>query len=492
VSIEHLDVLVVGAGISGIAAGYHLQTQCPAKSFAIVESRSTIGGTWDLFRYPGARSDSDIFTLGYSFKPWTGRESIAGAPAIMRYLSEAAHEQGIDKKIRFGQRLTRAAWDSASARWTVELDRGEGLALITLTCNFLFMCTGYFSYSNAYRPRFPGEEDFQGRIVHPQFWPADLDYRDKRVVVIGSGATAVTLIPALAGEAGHVTMLQRSPTYIFSRPGSDWIANGLRKLLPATLAHRAVRFKFIVRDMLYYNVATRLPWLTKKFLLGLVNRKLKGGHDVAKDFTPRYPPWDQRLCLVPDGDLFDCINRGRCSIETGEIDRITAGGIQLKSGKQLPADLIIAATGLQMELMSGVELSVDGVSIALGETFGYKGCMYSGVPNLASSFGYANASWTLKAELICAYVCRLLTHMEHAGQAYCVPLATGIKPTDRGPLNLNSGYVRRALASMPKQGRASPWKTHHNYALDLWSLRYGRLDDGAMRFVANREDLAIS
>ncbi len=474
---------MVGAGISGLAAGYHLQASCLGQSFAILEARDALGGTWDLFRYPGIRSDSDIFTLGFSFKPWRGRESIAGAPAILGYLREAASEQGLDQHIRYGHRLCQASWDSATARWSVEVERSDGSPPVIIQCRFLFMCSGYYAYSRAHRPDFAGEHDFRGPIVHPQFWPEDLDHRGKRVLVIGSGATAITLVPALARHAAHVTMVQRSPTYLVARPSTDRLANALRAVLPAKLAYRLVRWKFIARDLLFYKFAIALPAATRALLLGLLRWKLGPGHDIARDFTPRYLPWRQRLCLVPDGDFFDSINAGKAAIETGEIDRFTATGIRLRSGKELPADIIVTATGLEMELMSGVQLLVDGVPVSPAQTIGYKGCMYSGIPNLASSFGYENASWTLKAELTCRYVCRLLQHMEAEGKDFCIARATGVEPGEDRLLNLDAGYVTRALGRLPRQGRRAPWKALHNYFADSLLLGRGRLDDGALEFL---------
>lgn len=455
----------------------------PGKSVAIIEGRDALGGTWDLFRYPGVRSDSDIFTLGYSFKPWKGRRSIVGGPAILDYLRETAREHGIARRIRFGHRLTRAAWDSDSGAWTVEISRNHGQPPQTLRCKFLFMCTGYYSYAQAHRPDFAGEAEFEGRIVHPQFWPADLDFRGKRVVVVGSGATAVTLVPAMAGAAAGVTMLQRSPTWMVSRASRDWLSNALRAVLPARLGYRIARGKFIARDMFFYQLATRLPRLAGGLLLCLLRWDLGPRANIARDFTPRYPPWDQRLCLVPDGDLFDCLKEGSACIETGVIERITATGIRLQSGKELPADIIVTATGLEMELMGGVELVVDGAPVRLSETMAYKGCMYSDIPNLASCFGYSNASWTLKAELICNFVCRVIGELDATGARYCVPRAVGVSTGPGSLLNLKSGYVSRALARLPKQGGSAPWKSLHNYFLDSWLLRFGRLDDGALQFI---------
>ncbi|OGT60300.1 MAG: FAD-containing monooxygenase EthA [Gammaproteobacteria bacterium RIFCSPHIGHO2_12_FULL_63_22] len=480
--VEHLDVLVVGAGLSGIAAAHHLLAECPGKSFAILESRAAIGGTWDLFRYPGVRSDSDIYTLGYSFKPWAGKETIADGDAILDYMKDVARAEGIDRRIRFGHRLASASWDSSTARWTVQVDRGESLPILALTCNFLFLCTGYYSYSEAHRPEFPGESDFGGSVVHPQFWPVGLDCRGKHIVVIGSGATAVTLVPALAAEAARVTMLQRSPSYVFDRPRVDRVVNALRTLLPGMAGYRLARLKFMVRDLVMYQLAVRLPALVKRVMLFRVRGALGSATQVAEHFTPRYPPWSQRVCLVPDGDLFASLRTGKSVMETGTIDRFTATGIRLHSGKELPADIIVTATGLKMEVMSGVALSVDGVPVQLGDTLVYKGCMISGVPNLALAFGYANASWTLKSELVCRHVCRVLKHMDRTGNPVCVPDARGVRATTDPLLQLSSNYIARALVYLPKQGDRLPWKALHNYALDTLLLRFGRLDDGSLMF----------
>src|SRR5438876_6828717 len=399
-SPEHFDVLIVGAGLSGIGAGYHLQRKCPAKSFVILEGRDCIGGTWDLFRYPGIRSDSDMFTMGYSFKPWKEAKAIADGPHILNYVRETAAENGIDKKIRFNHRVKRASWSSRDARWTVEAERsagGEGAAeIVRFTCNFLFMCSGYYKYEEGYTPEFSGRGDFTGPIVHPQKWPEDLDYAGKRVVVIGSGATAVTLVPAMARSAGHVTMLQRSPTYIVSLPAEDPIANFLRRRLPAKLAYAIVRWKNVLLTMASFQLSRRRPRVAKWLIRRGVERRLPPGYDIDTHFKPAYGPWHQRLCLVPDGDLFEAINEGRASICTDQIDTFTESGLPLASGAHLDADVIITATGLNLQVLGGVELSVDGREVAIPKTYGYKGMMLSGVPNLALAFGYTNASWTLK------------------------------------------------------------------------------------------------
>jgi cation diffusion facilitator CzcD-associated flavoprotein CzcO len=475
------DVLVVGAGISGIGAGYHLQQNCPDRSYAILEGRADIGGTWDLFRYPGIRSDSDMYTLGYAFRPWREAKAIADGPSILNYVRETAREHGIDRHIRFNHHVTRAAWSSSEARWTVEAEVGPDRTPATFTCRFLFMCSGYYDYAEGHRPEWPGEAAFEGRIVHPQFWPTDLDYAGKRVVVIGSGATAVTLVPEMAKDAAHVTMLQRSPTYVVSRPAEDGIANWLRARLPAMLAYRLVRWKNVLFGMFFFNLARKRPDKTKARLIAMVREQLGPDYDVATHFTPRYNPWDQRLCLVPDADLFDSIRSGAASVVTDQIDAFVADGIRLKSGATLPADIIVTATGLKLQLLSGVAFSVDGAPVNVSKTMSYKGMMYSDVPNLASSFGYTNASWTLKADLTCEYVCRLLNHMRDTGTSIATPHRD--PNVEEEPfLDFSSGYVQRAADVLPRQGRTKPWKLYQNYALDLVTLRYGRVDDGTMTF----------
>lgn len=480
--METLDVLIVGAGISGIGGAVHLSRNCPDRSFAILEGRDAIGGTWDLFRYPGIRSDSDMHTLGFAFKPWTHEKSIADAPAILDYLHETAREYGIEKAIRYNHRVNKIEWDSSSARWTVTVLK-DGTETVQMQCRFLYMCTGYYSYTEPYQPEFAGRERFKGPVFHPQFWPEDLDFKGKRTIVIGSGATAVTIIPAMVKEgAGHVTMLQRSPTWFVSRPAKDALANWLRKFLPHKLAYEITRFKNINMQQYFYNLTQRKPEKVRDKLLELTTEKLPAGYDVATHFTPSYNPWEQRLCLVPDADLFEAIKSGKADVVTDHIDHFDETGIVLKSGKHLDADIIVTATGLKMEIMSGVEMLVDGQPRRVGQTFSYKGCMYSDVPNLASSFGYSNASWTLKADLISEYVCRLLNHMRDTGTDICVAEPHGVKETGEGMMNLKSGYVQRAKDRVPKQGDIDPWIVHHNYPADKKLMRYGKLEDGAMHF----------
>ncbi|RQS67454.1 NAD(P)/FAD-dependent oxidoreductase [Burkholderia sp. Bp8963] len=483
-----LDVLIVGAGLSGIGAAYHLKQRCPFASVAILEARDAIGGTWDLFRYPGIRSDSDMFTLGYSFRPWHSDNAISDGQTILDYIRDTARIYGIDKTIRYGHKVVGADWDSARARWTVRVEctnsgtTGSTTEPLVLTCRFLYMCSGYYDYDAGYQPDWPGMDTFAGSVVHPQHWPKDLSYANRRVVVIGSGATAVTLVPSMAGAAKHVTMLQRSPTYIVSLPARDKIANALRSVLPSRLAHRLVRIKNVLLTMYFYNLARRKPDATKKFIIRAAGKQLGPGFDVAKHLTPRYKPWDQRLCLVPNGDLFKAIRAGRASIVTDEIERFTPTGLRLKSGQRLDADVIVTATGLKVKMLGGANVTVDGRAVDLSETVSYKGMMYSDVPNLASSFGYTNASWTLKAELIARYVCRLLNHMRAHDYDTCVPR---LAPGDLGnvpAVNLNSGYIQRAAGILPKQGQKKPWKFHQNYVLDLASLKFSPLADTAMQF----------
>jgi monooxygenase len=480
-SAEHVDVLIVGAGLSGIGAGYHLQRNCPTRSYAILEGRECIGGTWDLFRYPGIRSDSDMYTLGYSFRPWREAKAIADGPSILNYVRNTARDYGIDKKIRFNHRVKRASWSSADARWTVEAERPSG-ETARLTCNFLFMCSGYYSYEAGYTPQFAGTERFQGRIVHPQQWTDDIDYAGKRVIVIGSGATAVTLVPEMAKTAAHVTMLQRSPTYIVARPQEDAIANWLRRHFSAKVAYAITRWKNVFLGMLFYNLCRRSPERMKERILKLVKDEIGTACDVDRHFTPRYNPWDQRLCLVPNGDLFQAIKAGKASVVTNQIETFTEGGLQLQSGEELPADLIVTATGLNLQVFGNVQLIVDNVPVEPAKTMSYKGMMYSDVPNLASAFGYTNASWTLKCDLTCEYVCRLLNYMDAHSYRQCTPHNNDPSVGEAPWLDFTSGYVQRSIDKFPKQGTRAPWRLYQNYALDLMNLRFASVDDGIMTF----------
>jgi len=469
---EQVDVLVVGAGISGIDAGYHLQKRLPGKSFAIVEARERIGGTWDLFRYPGIRSDSDMYTLGFPFRPWRGDKAIAGGEEIRDYVEETARAFGIDRRIRFRHRVTAARWSSADLRWTVEAETPEGPR--RFSCTFLFLCSGYYDYEAGYRPRWPGEEAFRGRLVHPQHWPEDLDWRGRRVAVIGSGATAMTLVPAMADAgAAHVTMVQRSPSYVVSRPSRDRLAKAL--------GARLTRAKNVALGAWFFSLARRKPAKVREKLIAMLRAELPDGFDVERHFRPFYDPWDQRLCLVPDGDLFRTIRGGSVSIATGEIETFTTAGLRLRSGEEIAADIVVTATGLVVKLLGGVALRVDGAGAEAAGRLVYKGMMLEDVPNLAFSFGYTNASWTLKCDLTSRYLCRLLRHMDRHGHRICVPRVRG--EVERRPLlDFSSGYIARADAAMPKQGTKAPWRVPQNYFRDMATLGFGRVADEAMEF----------
>lgn len=476
-----LDILIVGAGLSGIGAAVHLTKRCPGKSFAIVEGRERLGGTWDLFRYPGIRSDSDMYTLGYNFKPWTSRRAIADAPSILNYLNETVDEYDLHDKILFDRKVVEASWSSREALWTVSLRHADG-SISTIQCNFLHMCSGYYSYEEGHDPDFPGKSEFAGRIVHPQFWPENLDYAGKKVVVIGSGATAVTLVPSMAETAAHITMLQRSPTYIVSRPGEDKWALRFRKVLPAKLAYLLTRWKNVLMGIFMFNLARRKPAEFKGRLLEMVREEMGPGVDMA-DFTPSYNPWDQRLCLVPDSDLFASIKSGKASIVTGHIETFTKDGIRLKSGKTLEADIIVTATGLKMLTGGSARISVDGQLVNFAEKINYKGVMFSGIPNFGMTMGYTNASWTLKADLTSEYVCRLINYMDKNGTSIATPTlpSDGLMGTEP-MLDFSSGYVQRAIQHLPKQGDRKPWRLNQNYPKDIINLRHKAVDDGVMVF----------
>ncbi len=496
-SAEHLDVLIVGAGLSGIGAACHLQSECPRKTYAIVEAREASGGTWDLFRYPGIRSDSDMFTLGYAFKPWTEARAIADGPSILAYIREAAREHGVERRIRYSRRVVRAAWSSDEARWTVDVERTDTGEREQLTCSFLYGCTGYYRYDEGYSPAFAGAERFRGEIVHPQHWPEDFDYAGKRVVVIGSGATAVTLVPAMAEQgAAHVTMLQRSPSYVFSLPGHDPLAELIRRLLPPHRAYPIVRWKNVLLASLMYQLSRRRPAFMRRVLRRGVERRLPPGYDVDTHFNPSYEPWDQRLCLVPDGDLFGAVRDGRASIVTDRVETFTETGIRLASGAELDADVIVTATGLNLLLFGGIELTVDGRDVVFSETVGYKGIMFSGLPNLALTLGYTNASWTLKADLAAGWVCRLLNHMDRHGYAVVTPRQPDPGAPTRPFIDLRSGYVLRSADQLPKQGDRAPWRLHQNYPRDVLLLKRGPIEDGSLAFArapvrAPAEPLAV-
>ena len=478
---EELDVLIVGAGLSGIGAAVHLQRDCPDKSFALLEARSAIGGTWDLFRYPGVRSDSDMYTLGYEFKPWRAARAIADGPAIRDYLRETADEHCIGAHIRTQHRLLSADWSAAEDRWTVQVERGPQRQRIQMKPRFLLFCSGYYSYAQGYRPQFPGEDQFRGAVVHPQFWPEGLDCAAKQVVVIGSGATAVTLVPEMARTAAHVTMLQRSPSYVVARPSADAIAEALKRWLPARLAYRLVRTRNILLSLYFYRMARKYPAQAKARLVSMVRDALGPQFDVEKHFTPRYKPWDQRVCLVPDGDLFKSLREGRASVATDEIETFTPQGIQLRSGQMLPADVIVCATGLQLNVLGDAKLSLNGTPVDTSGLMVYKGMMFSGLPNLANTFGYTNASWTLKSDLTARYFCRLLRHMDRSGDTSFTPTPDATV-AEEPFLDFTSGYVQRAAAILPKQGDRKPWRLYQNYVLDLVTLRFGKVADGVMSF----------
>jgi len=483
--VEHFDVLLVGAGLSGIGAAWHLQQRCPDRTWLILEGREAIGGTWDLFRYPGIRSDSDMFTLGFAFKPWLEAKAIADGPSILAYVRQTAEENGIDRHIRFRQLVRKASWSSAEARWTVEAERTDTGAKVRFTCSWLHMCSGYYDYAQGYLPDFAGMDRFRGAIVHPQFWPEALDYGGKRVVVIGSGATAVTIVPAM-DQAAHVVMLQRSPTWIVSRPSRDTIADWLRARLPARFAYQLVRWKNVLMQQFFFQMARKRPEKVRAKLLDLVREEMGPAYDVERHLTPHYDPWRQRLCLVPDSDLFEAIRAGRASIVTDEIETFTETGLKLKSGAELEADIIVTATGLKVQLLGDVALTVDGERRVPADSLTYKGMMFSDVPNLSYSFGYTNASWTLKADLTAGYLCRILNYMARKDVDIAMPRREpGI---DELPfIDFSSGYVQRALAVLPSQGSEKPWKLYQNYALDMASLKYGAVADGTMSFTRSTE-----
>jgi monooxygenase len=477
----HVDVLIIGAGISGVSMAWHIQKMCSDKSYIILERRQQMGGTWDLFRYPGIRSDSDMFTLGFRFKPWHGNKAIADGSSILKYVNEAADQYGIRSQIQFNRHVLKLEWSSRDALWTVTTRDTQTNETVSYTAGFIAMCAGYYSYDTPYTPAFEGLADFKGRFFHPQHWPEDLDYSGKKVVVIGSGATAVTIIPVMAETAGHVTMLQRSPTYMGSRPSEDGFANSLMKVLPASWAYGLIRWRNILIQQFFFWYARTQPKKVKARLLEMVKEELPAGYDIETHFTPRYNPWDERLCLVPDSDMFHAISKGSASVETGHIERFTETGIKLKDGRQIEADIIISATGLTLSMMGAADIVLNGQKVDIGQTLAYKGMMASNVPNLSITFGYTNASWTLKADLTSEYVCRLLKHMDASGARVATAVPQGeieIQPF----LDFTSGYIKRAEGKLPQQGTQKPWRLHQNYMLDMVALRFGKVDDGTMIF----------
>ncbi|HTD07337.1 MAG TPA: NAD(P)/FAD-dependent oxidoreductase [Solirubrobacteraceae bacterium] len=488
---ERLDVVIVGAGMSGIGAAWYLEHRLSGKTYAILENRDSTGGTWDLFRYPGIRSDSDLHTYGYAFKPWTDEKSIAEGPAILDYIRETASENGIDRHIRFGHRVVRASWSSAQALWAVQAQRNDTGETVVFECSWLFGAAGYYRYEQGYMPDFEGVERFQGQLIHPQHWPENLDYSGQRVVVIGSGATAVTLVPAMTERAAHVTMLQRSPSYVVSLPEKDTIANLLKRVLPADRAYAITRRKNVWMQRTFYELSQRRPGLVKWLLRKGLERSLPAGYDIDTHFTPAYGPWDQRLCAVPDGDLFAAISSGCASVVTDRISTFTEQGIMLESGAELEADIVITATGLDLQVLGGVELSVDGEQVSLPDQLIYKSAMISNLPNMLFVFGYTNASWTLKVDLVCDYICKLIAMMDRGGYSSCVPVNPDLGMPTRPMLDFGAGYVQRAVDRFPRQGTGA-WEVKMSYRDDLERLRHGPLADGVLRFSMRPSPLGMT
>ena len=487
--LEQFDVVIVGAGLSGIGMACQLLTRLPKKTFVILEGRDRLGGTWDLFRFPGIRSDADMYTMAYRFRPWRGPKAIAGGPSILEYITETASEFGLGDRIRYRHRVVRASWSSDEALWTVEAEIGEKKQLSRFLCRFLCLCTGYYEYERGYTPEWPGVERFRGPLVHPQQWPQDLDYAGKRVVVIGSGATAITLVPAMAQSAEHVTMLQRSPSYILSLPSEDPLAKRVRGRLPAKAAYALVRWKNVLLSMFFFNLSRKRPEVMKRLVAKGVQQHL--GQEYSEDFTPKYNPWDQRMCFAPDGDFFLAVRSGKASVVTDEIETFTESGLQLRSGATLEADIIVTATGLVMRIFSGLQLAVDGEPVDLRKKLMYKGMMLDDVPNMAAAIGYTNAPWTLKSDLTADYVCRLLKYMDRRGYEYCIPCRNGFEIREEPAVDFSSGYIQRALPYLPRQGSRRPWRLYQNYVRDLLTLRYGGIEDEAMNFVRKTETLDL-
>ena len=480
--VKHVDVLIIGAGLSGIGAARHLQRELPGKSFLILEQRAAIGGTWDLFRYPGVRSDSDMYTLGYNFKPWVSDQSIADGPSILAYVREAASETGVDKHIRYNSKVVAADFSSETATWTVTIEDAETGETSEVTANFVYGNTGYYRYEDGYQPEFPGKDDFAGQWLHPQFWPEDLDYANKKVVIIGSGATAVTILPAMTDKAAHVTMLQRTPTYMITLPGKDPIALWLRKKLGEKRSYAITRWKNATQTLATYHLSRRWPKPMRKLFMWGVKIQLPEDYDVKTHFNPPYNPWDQRLCAIPDGDLFKAIKRGDASIVTDHIERIEPQGIRLKSGGLLEADIIIQATGLDLVALGGIDYSVDGKPFDMSKAFAYRGLMLSDLPNLAFTVGYTNASWTLKADLVAEFVCKTLKYMDKTGQNIVVPVQDDPTVEPRPLLDFPAGYVLRKIDEFPNNGSKMPWKLRMTYHGDYRDFKKADPDDGVLRF----------
>ena len=481
----HKDVIVVGAGISGIAAGYNLKKTCADKSFSILEGRKNLGGTWDLFKYPGIRSDSDMHTLGFRFKPWIHDKSIADGPSILEYLNETVDENNLRENILLNHKVKSANWNSKKSLW--ELVVQENDSKVNMTCNFLFLCGGYFSYTKPHMPSFKNYEKFEGQIIHPQFWNEEVDYSNKKIIVIGSGATAITLVPSIAEKAEHVVMLQRSPSYVISRPSEDAINKFLRKFLPIKITYFLIRWKNILWQSYTFFLARKFPERIKKTIQDLLRVELGDDYDIEKHFSPSYKPWDQRMCLVPDSDLFKAIKKNKASVVTDQISQFISDGILLKSGEKISADIIVTATGIELNSLNDINVTLDNVKINAHERLTYKGMMLSGVPNFALSFGYVNASWTLRADLTCEYVCRLIKLMDKKGVDCCVPLDDKTAYGDSDPIDFTSGYVQRGLHLMPKQGNKAPWKNYQNYLKDIFAVRLFSIKDSNLNFYNQKE-----
>jgi cation diffusion facilitator CzcD-associated flavoprotein CzcO len=477
---EHLDVLIIGAGISGLGMCYTLKNQRPKDSFAVIESRDNFGGTWDFFKYPGLRSDSDMYTFAYSFKPWTEREYIGSAERINNYLRELVEDEKLLDYIRFRQRVVKVSWSSKANRWTCVVRKSDGVEY-SISCKFLVSCTGYYNYENGYLPKFEGAEEFKGDIIHPQKWPEHYSYKNKRIVVIGSGATAVTLVPKLALEADHVVMLQRSPTYIYNRPASDGLYRFLSSFMPTKLTNKIMRVKYVLMQQITYYLSKQFPQFMAKVIRKETAKALNDDIDVNTHFKPSYKPWDQRVCMVPDGDLFDSLNNGSASIVTSQIATFTQNGIRLKNGEHIDADVIVTATGLEIQLWGGMAVEVDGQSVIPNSLTNYKGMMFSNIPNLLMIFGYTNSSWTLKAELTYQYICRLLNLLEEKQYSSVYPYLEDEQESE-GIVDLNSGYILRAAPFLPKQGLHFPWRNKDFYLKDLMAIKYTNIEDGVLRF----------